>query len=82
MRLRGFCYRAAVGPNAGQKALTLKLAALSTATVTKAFTVERDGFSLPLSEEGSVAFKAHQRERIDGLCRYFTGPRADGRRSN
>ena len=44
-------YRIAVGPDAGQKALTLKRAAAaapSTATVTKPFTVQRDGFSLPL----------------------------------
>ena len=79
-------YRIVVGPDAGQKALTLKRAAAaapSTAFVTKPFTVQRDGFSLPLYRgRGSVAFKAHQRERIEGLCRYITGPRADGRRLN
>ena len=30
----------------------------------------RDGFSL----NAAVAFKAHQHERIEGLCRYVTRP--------
>ncbi len=66
-------YRIAVGPHAGRKALTLKLAApkpLSTAP--KPFTVPRDGFSL----NAAVAFAADQREGIERLCRYVPGPRA------
>ena len=40
-------YRIAVGPHAGRKALTLKLAGpRSPSTVPKPFTVPRDGFSL------------------------------------
>ena len=59
-------YRIAVGPHAGRKALTLKLAApRSPSTVPKPFTVARDGFSL----NAAVAFAAHQREGIERLCR-------------
>jgi len=40
-------YRIAVGPHAGRKVLTLKLAAAApTSSVPKPFTVARDGFSL------------------------------------
>ena len=38
--------RVALGANAGQKALTLKRAALVSVAPTKPFTVARDGFSL------------------------------------
>ena len=66
-------YRIAVGPHAGRKALTLKLAApRSPSTVPKPFTVARDGFSL----NAAVAFAAHEREGIERLCRYVPGPRA------
>ena len=59
-------YRIAVGPHAGRKALTLKLAApRSPSTVPKPFTVARDGFSL----NAAVAFAAHKREGIERLCR-------------
>ena len=59
-------YRIAVGPHAGRKALTLKLAApRSPSTVPKPFTVARDGFSL----NAAVAFAAHEREGIERLCR-------------
>ncbi len=71
-------YRIAVGPHAGRKALTLKQAApRSQSTVPKPFTVARDGFSL----NAAVAFAADQREGIERLCRYVTGPRSDGQRS-
>ncbi len=64
-------YRIAVGPHAGRKALTLKLAApKSPSTVPKPFTVARDGFSL----NAAVAFAAHEREGIERLCRYITRP--------
>jgi ribosomal protein S27E len=64
-------YRIAVGPHAGRKALTLKLAApKSPSTVPKPFTVARDGFSL----NAAVAFAAHEREGIERLCRYVTRP--------
>ena len=60
-----------MGPHAGRKALTLKLAApRSPSTVPKPFTVARDGFSL----NAAVAFAAHEREGIERLCRYVTRP--------
>ncbi len=58
-------YRIAVGPHAGRRALTLKLAAPKPlSTPPKPFTVARDGLSL----------MAHQREGIERLCRYVTRP--------
>ena len=51
-------YRVAVGPQAGRKVLTLKLAApAATLSVPKPFTVARDGFSL----NATVACAPHQR---------------------
>jgi len=64
-------YRIAVGPHAGRQVLTLKLApAAATSSVSKPFTVARDGFSL----NAAVACAAHQRERVERLCRYITRP--------
>jgi len=64
-------YRIAVGPQAGRKVLTLKLAlAAATSSVPKPFTVARDGFSL----NAAVACAPHQRDRIERLCRYITRP--------
>jgi len=51
-------YRIAVGPHAGRKVLTLKLAApAATSSVPKPFTVARDGFLL----NAAVACAPHQR---------------------
>ena len=64
-------YRITVGPQAGRKVLTLKLApAAATSSVPKPFTVARDGFSL----NAAVACAPQQRERIERLCRYITPP--------
>jgi Putative transposase len=64
-------YRIAVGPQAGRKVLTLKLAApAARSNVAKPFTVARAGFSL----NAAVACAPHQRERIERLCRYITRP--------
>jgi hypothetical protein len=64
-------YHIAVGPHAGRQVLTLKLApAAATSSVSKPFTVARDGFSL----NAAVACAAHQRERVERLCRYITRP--------
>jgi hypothetical protein len=58
-------YRIAVGPHAGRKVLTLKLAApAATLSVPKPFTVARDGFSL----NAAVSCAPHQRDRIERLC--------------
>jgi hypothetical protein len=62
-------YRIAVGPHAGRKVLTLKLAAAAaTSSVAKPFTVASDGFSL------NAAVACAPRERIERLCRYITRP--------
>ena len=63
-------YRIAVGPQAGRKVLTLKLAAPAATSVPKPFTVARGGFSL----NAAVACAPHQRDRIERLCRYITRP--------
>jgi hypothetical protein len=64
-------YRIAVGPQAGRKVLTVKLAAAAAASsVPRSFTVARDGFSL----NAAVACAPHQRDRIERLCRYITRP--------
>ncbi len=64
-------YRIAIGPNSGQKTLTLRSASLiRTDTKPKPFTVNRDGFSL----NAAVSCQPHQRERLERLCRYITRP--------
>ena len=64
-------YRVAVGPGAGARTLTLKNPALVRPDSTpKPFTANRDGFSLNCA----VACQAHQRDRLERLCRYITRP--------
>jgi|TARA_Y100000310_G_scaffold286900_1_gene311438 hypothetical protein len=63
-------YRIAVGSDAGQRTLTLKNPAIAKPTAPKAFTVNRDGFSL----NASVSCQPHQRQRLERLCRYITRP--------
>jgi len=55
-------YRIAVGPHAGRKVLTLKLApAAATSSVPKPFTVARDGFAL------NAAVACAPRQRTDAV---------------
>ena len=64
-------YRIAVGQGAGGRTLTLKNPALvRTDSTPKPFTANRDGFSLNCA----VACQAHQRDRLERLCRYITRP--------
>jgi hypothetical protein len=64
-------YRIALGQGAGARTLTLKNPALARADSTpKPFTANRDGFSLNCA----VACQAHQRDRLERLCRYITRP--------
>ena len=64
-------YRVAIGPGSGGRTLTLKDPGLQRAeTQPKPFTVDRDGFSL----NAAVACQAHQRQRLERLCRYVTRP--------
>jgi hypothetical protein len=49
---------------------TLKNPALAKPIAPKAFTINRDGFSL----NAAVSCQPHQRQRIERLCRYITRP--------
>lgn len=58
-------------PRRRRQNLNLKNGALAqTDSAPKPFTVNRDGFSLSCT----VACQAHQRIRLDRLCRYITRP--------
>jgi hypothetical protein len=70
MKAASIQYRIAVGPDAGQRTLTLKNPALAKPIAPKAFTINRDGFSL----NAAVSCQPHQRQRIERLCRYITRP--------
>lgn len=64
-------YRIAVGQGAGGRTLTLKNPALAgTDSTPKPFTANQNGFSLNCA----VACQAHQRDRLERLCRYITRP--------
>ncbi len=66
-------YRIAVGPMAGRKTMTLHSpdAVSGEHLSVKALTAARDGFSL----NAAVACEAHQREKLERLCRYASrGP--------
>lgn len=63
--------RIAVGEGAGGRILTLKSPALvRTNSTPKPFTANQNGFSLNCA----VACQAHQRDRLERLCRYVTRP--------
>ena len=64
-------YRVAVGPNEGRKAFTLQSLALPlSAPPGDERLAKRDGFSL----HAGVAAAAHQREKVERLCRYLARP--------
>lgn len=65
-------YRIAVGPIAGRKTMTLHTpgAVSSDAVAVKALTAARDGFSL----NAAVACEAHQRGKLERICRYVSRP--------
>ncbi len=64
-------YRIAVGPNEGRKAFTLQtLAAALTAPAGDERLARHSGFSL----HAGVAAAAHQREKLERLCRYIARP--------
>jgi hypothetical protein len=69
-------YRIAVGPNEGRKAFTLQtlapapLAPALTAPVGQERLAKHSGFSL----HAGVAAAAHQREKVERLCRYIARP--------
>ena len=63
-------YRIAFGPRAGQKVLTLWGAMPRDASARQALRADIDGFSL----HAAVRVQAHDRKRLEQLCRYITRP--------
>ena len=63
-------YRIAFGPRAGQKVLTLRGAMPREGTARQPLCADIDGFSL----HAAVRVEAHDRKRLEQLCRYITRP--------
>jgi hypothetical protein len=66
----GSAYRIAFGPRAGHKVLTLRGAMPREATARQPLCADIDGFSL----HAAVRVDAHDRKRLEQLCRYITRP--------
>jgi hypothetical protein len=63
-------YRIAFGPRVGQKVLTLRGAMPRETTAHQPLCADIDGFSL----HAAVRVEAHDRTRLEQLCRYITRP--------
>jgi len=63
-------YRIALGPRAGQKVLSLRTVPTQEAPPTPGRCVNEQGFSL----HAEVCCAAHQRKKLEHLCRYITRP--------
>jgi hypothetical protein len=63
-------YRIAFGPRAGQKVLTLRGAMARFGLARELLCCDIDGFSL----HAAVRVQAHDRKRLEQLCRYITRP--------
>ena len=63
-------YRIAFGPRAGQKMLTLRGTMPRQGTARQPLCADIDGFSL----HAAVRVEAHDRKRLEQLCRYITRP--------
>jgi hypothetical protein len=63
-------YRIAFGPRAGQKVLTLRGAMARFGLARELLCSDIDGFSL----HAAVRVEAHERKRLEQLCRYITRP--------
>ena len=63
-------YRIAFGPRAGHKLLTLRASAPREAPPRQRLCADIDGFSL----HAGVRVDAHERQRLEQLCRYITRP--------
>jgi hypothetical protein len=63
-------YRIAFGPRAGQKVLTRRGAMPREGTAGQPLCADIDGFSL----HAAVRVEAHDRRRLEQLCRYITRP--------
>ena len=64
-------YRIAFGPRAGQKVLTLRGAMPREDAARQPLCADIDGFSLL---HAGVRVEAHERKRLEQLCRYITRP--------
>jgi RNase P protein component len=63
-------YRFATGKSKGKKALVLKSATDNDHSTTKGLVAKNSGFSL----HAGVASKAHERDRLERVCRYIARP--------
>jgi Putative transposase len=63
-------YRIAFGPRAGRKVLTLRGATPREGVTVQPLCADIDGFSL----HAAVRVEAHDRKRLEQLCRYITRP--------
>jgi len=63
-------YRFATGKSKGKKAIVLKSVTDNDHTVTKGLVAKNSGFSL----HAGVATKAHERDRLEKICRYIARP--------
>jgi hypothetical protein len=70
LRAAACTYRIALGPWAGQKVLTLQTLPSETALPTEQRCVNARGFSL----HAEVCCAAHERHKLEHLCRYITRP--------
>ena len=67
--MHSITYRIALGPQQGRKAFTLQTMPVATASIDGNL-ARAAGFSL----HAGVASEAHEREKLERLCRYFTRP--------
>ena len=63
-------YRFATGKSKGKKAMVLKSVTDTDHTATKGLVAKNSGFSL----HAGVATKAHERDRLERVCRYIARP--------
>ena len=63
-------YRFATGKSKGKKAMVLKTVTDNDHTATKGLVAKNSGFSL----HAGVATKAHERDRLEKVCRYIARP--------
>jgi len=70
LRAASIHYRIAIGPHAGRKALTLYSVPPIEAGPNSSLLARRAGFSL----HAATVCEAHQRSRLERLCRYITRP--------
>jgi hypothetical protein len=70
-------YRIAFGPRAGQKVLALRGAMPRETTARQALCADIDGFSL----HAAVRVEAHDRKRLEPLCRYIMRPALSNERA-